>query len=701
VQWMATEACALRCPHCLCGDDRARDELSLRETETLLEQVAAMGVRELLVTGGEPLLREDLPEVIDGMGRLSIRWSLNTSASPSEAVRRAMERHPPAFVAVSVDGPERVHDAFRGREGSFRECMEAIAFFKEITGGNVAAGTTLSSFNVGHLEETFHAVLASGASSWGLHLTFPEGRARGRPDLFLSKKQVRGLLDFVARTRRCFPVTLADEIGYTGEWEPELRPSPFFCGAGRAQCVVLSDGEVVPCTTTDRSRSAGSIRRSSLEEIWRRGFADLRGSVALPRECRRCDFLPLCGGGCWLQRRGGMQCFKEAWLSPGSLKIAAGLAVCLGLSSALYAGLSAEAGRPSAADETLHLAKTAAKGEKAQTKGKTAKLAKSGALEDAVLEWVLESSGRSSWFKGPNEVKSEAGNKELSADPAGKYLAQIKGGKYPKDLGKRTKRIKAALKTDYRSLAFASLLWRDLMLWCLKGTEPSKRTDEEKSLLRETLGALEKKAQEWRLEIFEKKLDAFVSGAPSGRHSWFMMSKAFLPHEAFRSAKAHLSMEHWGLQNYMDEVTAEHVKQHPFGESMRVEIEVAGGAGVKKVSGKGSADLKSKDHVDIFGVLVVPACSAASISVTSGGQVFKADLPAGTELLYGDILRLLYEQKSQAMDEIADKASSGWELADPRSIYLPALEKRIAGLKPDEASTKDALMTTALSIWLF
>ena len=85
-------------------------------------------------------------------------------------------------------------------------------------------------------------------------------------------------------------VTVADEIGYCGEWEPLIRPAPFVCGAGRTQCVVLSDGNVVPCTTLDRSVATGSLRERSLRELWHDGFGELR-SYQPDVQCRQCEYL--------------------------------------------------------------------------------------------------------------------------------------------------------------------------------------------------------------------------------------------------------------------------------------------------------------------------------------------------------------------------------------------------------------------------
>ncbi len=298
VQWMATLRCGLSCAHCLAvSHDTGFADMPLEKVLGLIDEVAAMGVAEFLVTGGEPLAREDLAEVIAHLGRRRVNWTLNTAAMPSRSLREAIAANKPGFVAVSLDGPREVHDAFRGKRGAYDEAIEAIRFFKSLDGVRLCAGTTVTTRNYDHLDETFHLAVASGADQWGIHLLVPEGRAAERPDLFLSKSQLKRLIKFVARKRRYFHVAMADEIGYLGYLEPLVRDMPLTCGAGRSQCVVLPDGEVVPCTTLDRSCSGGNIHERSLMEIWTGGFEDLR-AWRLTGKCGQCDYAIACKGGC-------------------------------------------------------------------------------------------------------------------------------------------------------------------------------------------------------------------------------------------------------------------------------------------------------------------------------------------------------------------------------------------------------------------
>jgi len=314
--------------------------MSLHHTARLIEQIAEMQVEEFLLTGGEPLARPDLAEVIGMLQANRVRWSLNTAQMPDLRTQAAIEKWPPGFAAVSLDGPKKVHDGFRGVPGTFHKAMQSIGYFSDM-GVSVAAGTTVTSRNFRHLSDTFGIVLGSGATTWGIHLPVPEGRASVRKALFLSRSRIKWLLDFVASKRSYFPITMADEIGYCGFWEPLLRDEPFFCGAGRAGCVVLPGGEVVPCTTLDRTTSAGNVMEHSLRDIWETGFEDLRAWTPKDK-CNACSYVSACAGGCWLQRRHGAECFRDVWHMPQALKTAVGIAICFGITSSGAAALAQE-----------------------------------------------------------------------------------------------------------------------------------------------------------------------------------------------------------------------------------------------------------------------------------------------------------------------------------------------------------------------
>lgn len=499
VQWMATLRCELSCEHCLAvSRESGFSDMPLEKVKALIDEIAAMGVREFLLTGGEPLVRDDLGEVLEYLGRRKVNWTLNTAALPNATLRKAIARHCPGFVAVSLDGPSQVHDAFRGKPGAWDDAMEAIRFFKSLPGVTVCAGTTVTTRNYDHLDETFYLVAGSGADRWGIHLLVPEGRARQRKDLFLSRTQLKRLIRFVARRRQYFSVEMADEIGYLGYLEPLVRTAPLLCGAGRSQCVVLPDGEVVPCTTLDRSTSAGNLHERSLAEIWATGFEALR-TWRPTGKCVACDYAVACKGGCWLQRKAGTHCFQDVWHVPDALKTAAGIAICLG-ALATPTTPSAEAASP-AATSMDHTLQASVSPERRRGPDDTTE-EEFVALDDAIMAFYI------------SQVTSYVRDDQLHVDPndpAGQFFIALRNGTLPQDVTERCLLVSNALQTGQRSLSLIALLWRAINGPFFEIDDVTPYSEAERQMIRDTLGLLRDTAEAWRLEIFENTLDLYLA----------------------------------------------------------------------------------------------------------------------------------------------------------------------------------------------
>ena len=611
VQWMATIKCNLNCRHCLSVSlDSGFADMPLPSVKKLIDEVAEMGVKEFLITGGEPLARKDLPEVVDYLEFRGQNWSLNTAVMPSEHQMKALRGNSPGFVAVSLDGPCEIHDSFRGREGAWKEAIEAIHFFRSLPGVRVCAGTTVTSFNYRYLEETFHLVAASGADQWGIHLLVPEGRAAYHSDLFLSKRQLKKLIMFVARKRKYFQVEMADEIGYLGGFEPLVRDFPLTCGAGRSQCVILPDGEVVPCTTLDRSFSAGNIHHMPLSEIWEKGFSDLR-EYEPEGKCRECIYYPACRSGCWLQRKNGKECFREIWHVPDSLKTAAGITVCLG---ALAAGRSRGAEVRTAEPSDVQQANF------------------DPALADGItMDHYAELSAGcrlGSIYSSLSHFDTE--------DPAWDILSGFQQNTLPHSITDRCELVMNALDTNYPSLSFAALLWRVI-------NEPFFETEgiseNEMEAVYSTLEALQRKAGQWRWVIFENRLDPFIRNGRFTERPFFMYSKAGPgPGDVERYyLTADLNIERWGAAEDTSEITAEYLLEHPYAEQMNLIFRSSSPVELSMHSGIDSKPLNSNRigmyTVGIFDVIASneDAVFLFEISSTNG-----AEIPYGYESRHDD-----------------------------------------------------------------
>jgi len=657
VQWMATLKCSLACCHCLSWSGTGSyEEMSLETVQDLLYQVSKMAVREFLLTGGEPLEREDLPEVICSMGQLDIPWSLNTARMPSCIQRKAIEKNPPGFVAVSLDGPSEIHDSFRGSDGAFQEAMDSIKYFKSLGCVEVCAGTTVTRYNYTRLNETFQIVQSSGADRWGIHMLVPEGRAALRSDLFLSRNQLRRLIRFVARKRRIFDVEMADEIGYLGDYEPLVRDRPLSCGAGRSQCVILPGGDVVPCTTLDIRYSAGNIREKSLREIWDSGFSQLR-HWRPEGKCSGCRYSPACRGGCWLQRKAGTECFRDVWQMPDVMKTTAGIVICLGLSAVSTVTASdflEEDPVPVTNEESLQEIE----------------------LLESVIRELYVNRFRYSQTREEDYYLAELD----SSDPGFVFFRLFARGELPDEYSGRCQAVSDALRTEVHSLSLVSLMWRALFEPVLDGDVSFDKLDySDRMLVVDLVRELWNRARSWRPEFLRDSLIPFITRFDTEFPPFFLRSKAGpRPGQIEEyTLSRDLVMERLPELTGRDsvEITEEYLDRHPFAEQMTLIFD-SGREQVEVLTPSENLDWTCGEdgfRVTVYDLLRITDDTELTLSVVcslgidnywndydfrSGENIgndpeismeFRVRLDGGHEYTYAGLLREIYIQNRQSI----------------------------------------------------
>jgi radical SAM protein with 4Fe4S-binding SPASM domain len=671
---MATLRCGLGCPHCLAaGEVEAPADMPLDEAIDLIDQAAEMGVHELLVTGGEPLIRQDLPEMINHLGRRNQTWSLNTSAMPSSEMRRAIEAHRPAFVAVSLDGPQPVHDAFRGRTGNYEEVLESLRYFSSLDGVNTAAGTTITSVNFSRLDQTRRIVQHLGVGHWGIHLLAPEGRAAVREDLELTPKQKRKLLADVARWRRTMPVNLADEIGYCGPGEAMLRGEPFACGAGRTQCVVLPDGHVVPCNTLDIGTAGGNLHIRSLAEIWRSGFDELR-NYSPAEKCRTCEHASSCGGGCWLHRRAGTQCSKDVWQGAAWAKAAAGVAICL---AGLAGADAVRAEEPVVRD----------RGEQKQVEVAADSLAR--AEEHILAEWIVRytqpmgdtaSSGRG--------AKANAVPENLTDQPVWKMIDLWQRGKLPEKMDDRCELIEAILKSDCENLSVLGLALQTIVDPILEGAWPvDQRTYEQRQRLGRIWGALNSKA----MLAQQQYITAAIKQYKAGRGLPYRpMSKAVRPGERLHNS---VIVQRLGLAGVKKDRILAGLAKSKFdplwAREMQIRVESVD-KNTLLVIRPGHQHGKATDAaVGPFDAIESRGQDApVKVCISWPGEPKRTvllSLPTGKRVYWADLLYVVGREAGKELHkELTEKLSNSSTTIEPNPLYLPVIRKLPDSLQADE-----------------
>jgi radical SAM protein with 4Fe4S-binding SPASM domain len=314
----ATLKCNLRCKHCGSRAGQARpDELTIDEIRKMFADLKALGMEWITISGGEPMSREDWPEVIDAATSAGIRAGMITNAVTldRDAVRLA-KKNRLSGIGLSLDGGvARTHDFVRGRIGHFGQLSTAMDVCRE-EGMPFAVITHLNTRNIGELEMMHELIVNKGAYAWQVQLGTDMGNMSDHRDMLLSSGQLIGIEKALGRMIRRSPIRIhpSDSVGYFGPNEKLLRrgnQSKHFngCGAGKTVIGIESNGNIKGCLSimagyNERGQDfvEGNIRNEPLADIWHRdgAFPYTRNWTIneLGGFCRTCDKAELCQGGC-------------------------------------------------------------------------------------------------------------------------------------------------------------------------------------------------------------------------------------------------------------------------------------------------------------------------------------------------------------------------------------------------------------------
>ena len=197
VVWELTLRCDHACTHCGSRAAVARDdELTTAEALRVVDELAALGAREVVLIGGEAYLHEGFLAVVAALARAGINPTMTTGGKGiTAALAQAMAAAGLRLASVSIDGLRPTHDRMRASTGSFDHATAALGHLRA-AGIRTAANTNLNRLNRGDLEPLYEHLRAQGIVAWQVQLTAPLGRAADRPAMIL---QPWDLVDLVPR----------------------------------------------------------------------------------------------------------------------------------------------------------------------------------------------------------------------------------------------------------------------------------------------------------------------------------------------------------------------------------------------------------------------------------------------------------------------------------------------------------------------
>ncbi|MBI2873463.1 MAG: radical SAM protein [Firmicutes bacterium] len=201
VVWNTTEACNLACVHCYAeAVPRATEgELDTREALRVVDQLADFRVPVVLFSGGEPLLRPDLPRLISRAVRRGIRVVVSTNGTTlSEKMAEKLKEEGVSYVGISLDGTEESHDRFRGRQGAFQETLHGLGNCVK-AGLKVGVRFTIQASNKEQIEDIFKIADGEGVSRVCFYHLVPSGRGRDHHSARLLPEETRGVMEQIIR----------------------------------------------------------------------------------------------------------------------------------------------------------------------------------------------------------------------------------------------------------------------------------------------------------------------------------------------------------------------------------------------------------------------------------------------------------------------------------------------------------------------
>ena len=313
IAWEITRSCNLSCLHCRAAAEQGpyEGELSTDECFRFIDDVASFSKPVLILTGGEPLMREDIFEVASYGTHKGLRVVMavnGTLLNPEKAT--AAKRAGIQRVSISLDGatPES-HDRFRGVAGAYAGALAGINYLKEAD-LDFQINTTVTKRNLEEIEDIFHLAIQLGAVAHHIFLLVPTGRGRDLAGEEVDPNEYERTLTWFAEQEDKAPLQLkatcapqyyriVHQLGgaktLKGRGEG-LHTFTRGCLGGISFCFLSHRGDVQPCGYLEVI--GGNIRERPFQELWEGAevFQHLRDVNNLQGKCGVCEYRMVCGG---------------------------------------------------------------------------------------------------------------------------------------------------------------------------------------------------------------------------------------------------------------------------------------------------------------------------------------------------------------------------------------------------------------------
>lgn len=315
VAWETTRRCNLKCKHCraVAENHPYDNELSTKDSFKLLDQIREVGTPIIILTGGEPLLREDIFDIASYGTKIGLRMVMapnGTLITPEVAIR--LKESGIKRISVSLDGSTpQSHDDFRGLKNAFSDAIRGIEIAKA-AGLEFQINTVITKTNLDEIPKILKLAESLGAVAHHIFLLVPTGRGKYIADSAIDAKEYEETLNWfydqqdktsLQLKATCAPHYYrilrqrAREDGKKVTIETHgMDAVTRGCLAGTGFCFISHVGRVQTCGFLDVT--CGDITKQTFKEVWENSsvFNELRDFSNLENKCGACGYKKVCGG---------------------------------------------------------------------------------------------------------------------------------------------------------------------------------------------------------------------------------------------------------------------------------------------------------------------------------------------------------------------------------------------------------------------
>jgi len=290
ISWNTTKACNLKCAHCYRdAGEKDANELTTQEGKDLLGEIASAGFKIVILSGGEPLLRKDIFELISYTKSLGLRAVLGSNGTLlTREIAGKLKQAGLSRAGISLDSKDnRIHDDFRKQKGAWAKTVEAMKICRE-EGLDFQVHTTVTKRNYQQILEITDFVSGLGAAAHHIFFLVPTGRGKDINDVLITAQDIQEVLKEILNKQKeitmelkpvCAPqfIPLSRKMGMTLRFQRG-------CLAGTSYCCILPNGDVHPCPYLPIR--VGNVREEKFSSIWK--------NSEILRKLRTLDY----GGSC-------------------------------------------------------------------------------------------------------------------------------------------------------------------------------------------------------------------------------------------------------------------------------------------------------------------------------------------------------------------------------------------------------------------